>query len=100
MKVWLITLGLFTFLGVPAAQAQMTVDVAKITCKQFVLGEIVDVKTLSIWLSGYFNAMRKNTVIDIGSFKKNSEALQDYCLQNHFDVLLMDAVKNTLDEKK
>jgi hypothetical protein len=36
----------------------MTVDVAKITCKQFVLGEIVDVKTLSIWLSGYFNAMR------------------------------------------
>ena len=78
----------------------MTVDVAKITCKQFVLGEIVDVRTLSIRLSGYFNATRKNTVIDIGASRKNSEARQDYCLQNHFDVPLMDAVKNTLDEKK
>jgi hypothetical protein len=37
-----------------------SVDVAKITCKQFITYEITDdARTLSLWLAGYWNGQQK-----------------------------------------
>ena len=35
------------------AQAQTTIDVAKISCDQFVLMTVADPDYIAIWLSGY-----------------------------------------------
>jgi acid stress chaperone HdeB len=37
------------------ASAQVTVDVAKITCDQFTLYKITDPQNIAIWLSGYLS---------------------------------------------
>jgi hypothetical protein len=41
---------LFALAAMSSVQAQMIVDVAKITCKQFITYEITDARTLSLWL--------------------------------------------------
>ena len=73
------------------AQAQETIDVTKITCDQFLAGRVADSRSVSIWLSGYYNGTRKNTVLDVSALQKNAQDVMDYCI-THPKVILMDAV--------
>jgi hypothetical protein len=76
MKIWLITLGpLFAIFRASVAQAQDTVAVGKITCEQFTTSQIIDSRTLSVWLSGYYNGTQKNTVIHPSAVQKSMEKL-------------------------
>jgi HdeA/HdeB family len=47
------------------AQAQVIVDVSKITCDQYVHAKITTPNLIAAWLSGYYNAKRNNTIIDL-----------------------------------
>jgi hypothetical protein len=94
MKYQLVVLGqlLVLFLA-PAAQAQVSADVAKITCKQFAAGSIGRYGAVGYWLSGYLNAKQDNTNIDISGMKKNVKKLESYCRKHH-ETLVMDAAKS------
>ena len=48
-----------------------------------------------MWLSGYYNGKRNNTIIDPEAIKKDEEKVNQYC-QGHRDTTVMDAVKNVL----
>jgi hypothetical protein len=50
--------------SISPVQAQMTLDVSKITCEQYYLAKVVHPNSVAIWLSGYYNGKRDNTVID------------------------------------
>ena len=52
-------------------------------------------KSLALWLSGYYNAKRNNTVLDVGALAKNVDKVEDYCRMN-LDVTVMDAVTKAL----
>ena len=94
MKIWLITLGpLLAIFGASLAKAQDTIDVGKITCEQFITSQIIDSRTLSVWLSGYYNGTQKNTVIHPSAVRKSEFTMVNYCV-SHPDMILMDAVKN------
>lgn len=92
-----ILLPLLAIFGIIPAQAQVSVDVAKITCRQLLFDKIIspNEKSLALWLSGYYSAKRNNTVLDIGALAKNTDKVEDYCRMNE-DVTVMDAVKNSL----
>ena len=66
----------------PAARAQVTVDVAKITCDQYTSFKITDPQNVAIWLSGFYNAKRDNTIVDTQSLKENAKKVWDYCIRN------------------
>ena len=86
--------------GVSTAQAQVTVDVAKITCRQFLLGHVGgSTRSVANWLSGYYNGKRGNTVIEVGSMQKNVRDLERYCRKNH-EMPVMDAAKDALGAEK
>ena len=76
-------------------RAQVTVDVAKVSCNQFALYKVASPETLAIWLHGYYSGKRGTTVVDIELLKANMKKLRDYCVQNP-DVLLLDAVETLL----
>jgi hypothetical protein len=82
-----------------AARAQETVDVAKITCDQFLAGKIADSRSVTIWLSGYYNGMRNNTILDVSALQSDAKDVMDYCI-THPNVILMNAVKILFDKKR
>jgi hypothetical protein len=100
MKSARILLPMFSVLGISTAQAQMTVDVAKVTCRQFLLGHVGgSTRSVANWLSGYYNGKRGNTVIEVGSMQNNVRDLERYCRKNH-EMPVMDAAKNALGAEK
>ena len=103
MRGWLTTFGpllaflLTAALLAPAAQAQMTVDVAKITCRQYIFDKNFSPKAPMIanWLSGYFNGKNNNTIVDLGTMAKNKDKVEDYCRMN-LDITIIEAAKSAL----
>src|SRR5215831_18054101 len=63
----------------PAARAQVTVDVAKITCEQFTLYKITDPQNIAIWISGYYHGQRNTTTIDTQQLSAALQKVKDYC---------------------
>ena len=63
-------------------RAQVALDLSKVTCDQFVGYKITDPQNIAIWLSGYYNGKRGNTVIDTQGFDANTKKLRDYCFRN------------------
>ena len=82
------------FLGIliSTAQAQVTIDVSKITCQQFRSYAITDPNNIALWLSGYYNGRRNNTIIKVESFKENLGKVKDYCITNP-TVTVMQAIE-------
>ncbi len=101
MKALVVALSLLiTVLGIPAARAQTTIDVAKITCRQFLIGKFgVSTRSVANWLSGYYNGKQGTTVIEGGAMEKNQGDLQRYCRKHH-DMPVMDAAKHALGLEK
>ena len=89
----LLTSALFLIAQIPA-QAQVTVDVTKITCEQLSMDELpFTSRDIILWLSGYYHREHNNTVIELGAIKRDYNNLDRYCF-GHGDTMVMDAVKN------
>ena len=82
----------------PTVHAQTTIDVTKITCKQFVLLKVADPDKLALWLSGYFHAKRGSTTVDVQLLKEQPENLKRYCLYKDKEATLMQAVEKLLSQ--
>jgi HdeA/HdeB family len=96
LKLKSLLLGsMFGLLVVSAALAQVTIDVSKITCEQYVLDQVIDFRTITAWLDGFYSGKRNNTVVDTGDLKRNADKVEEYC-RSHHDMPLMQAVETTL----
>lgn len=97
MKAWLQAFAVVLVVGAGPARAQVSVDVAKITCRQLLFDKVIspNTKSIALWLSGYYNAKRDNTVLDIGTLAKNTDKVEDYCRMN-LDITVMIAVEKAL----
>jgi acid stress chaperone HdeB len=91
LPVFIIT----TLLAISDAKAQVTIDVSKITCEQLVQYKITNDDSVAIWLSGYYNGKRGNTVVDPQRFKANAKKIRTYCTINS-NVTVMQAVETVL----
>ena len=80
------------------AHAQVTLDVAKITCDQFTGYKITNPQNISIWLSGYYNGQRGNTILDTQELTANAQKLRDYCIM-HPEVPILRAVEALVTTK-
>jgi acid stress chaperone HdeB len=63
------------------ARSQVTIDVAKITCDQFVLFKVTDPRNIAIWLSGYYHGKRDNTLVDTQQLTAYADKIKSFCLQ-------------------
>jgi hypothetical protein len=94
----LTLVSLFAIFAAANASAQI-IDVAKISCKQYLAGNIVRQDYLTLWLSGYTNGTRNDTVIGTGTVQGIANKVGTYCRSN-LDAGLMDAVQNVLGAEK
>ena len=68
-------------LAAPAAHAQVSIEIAKITCQQYLAFAVADPRDLNIWLSGYYHGQRGTTVLEPQALKQNAEKLKAACLR-------------------
>jgi hypothetical protein len=74
------------------AQAQVTLDISRITCDQFLGYRTIHPDEIAMWLSGYYNGQRGNTTIDTETLNAQKRSLQEYCLRN-LNVPIMQAIE-------
>ena len=99
MMRFIVILGLIFATAVPMARAQVTLDVAKISCEQFTGYKITNPQNIAVWLSGYYNGKRDNTVLDTQNLVTNAKKLRDYCIRNR-QTPVMHAVETLFDKDK
>ena len=80
------------------AQAQGTVDMSTYTCEKLLAGSGNSIEA-AIWLSGYYNGLRKNTKLDLGQFGKNAEVVIAEC-KNNPKATVMGTIKKMSSGKK
>jgi acid stress chaperone HdeB len=85
--------------GTAPLSAQVTVDVAKISCDQFATFKVASPEKIAIWLNGYFHGQRGDTVVDTEGLNNDTKKVQQYCVQNP-NVPLMQAVQEVLGTAK
>ena len=88
----------FAMLAAPVGQAQITIDIAKITCKQLTLMK-GNPDYIALWLSGYYNAKRDNTVVDVERFKDFATKVKRECLYGNRGTV-METVEKLLGSVK
>ena len=86
-----VILALALLVGPSTAQAQVTVDVSKITCSQFVEYKIADPKDVIIWMNGYHHGLHHSLILDTQSLQR----LKTICFK-HPDLLVMKAVEEVV----
>jgi hypothetical protein len=92
LTVWAIT--------TPVGHAQVTIDVAKITCMQFAAYKIADPQSITLWLSGYYNGRHGGTtLVDPQALKAKSDEVVIYC-SHHPDTPVMQAVETLFGASK
>ena len=99
-----------------SAQAQVSIDVSKITCDEYVHDQIPTSDFISFpavgspearamlsrwliatWLSGYYHAKRNNWIIQTESFENNVNKLNNYCYdEQNFKVPIIQAIERVL----
>jgi acid stress chaperone HdeB len=77
------------------AEAQVVVDVSKITCDQFATYKIENPEYIAIWLSGYYHGTRGDMKVDIQTLSADAKKVEAYCVGKP-DVPLIQAVKTVL----
>jgi acid stress chaperone HdeB len=92
---WLIP----TLIAVSAGQAQTTIDVSKISCEQLATAKVASPDYIAIWLSGFYNGKRNNTIIDVQRLQDNAQKITRYCLYNGKGTV-MEAVEKVLSKEK
>ena len=73
------------------AEAQVLVDVSKITCDQYITQRITHTRSVNIWLSGFYAGRRNNPVLDTQQLERTANKLSRFCEYNR-EMLLLDAV--------
>jgi acid stress chaperone HdeB len=86
-----------SFVVTGAAKAQVSVDMSKMTCEQLLTASPNAVDA-AVWLSGYYNGLQKNTMLDLNQFKKNAEIVIAECRADPKKTV-MGAVEKLLSRK-
>lgn len=68
--------------------AQVSIDMNRITCGQFVAMPSDDGDMTAAWLSGWFNQKMGYTWIDLKAYGRNFENVRKYCTANPNDMVM------------
>jgi hypothetical protein len=96
-----ILITFIAFFAAPFAQAQVTVEVGKITCQQYFAFSIADPRDVNIWLSGYYHGKQGRTAFEPQLLKQNAEKLRAECLRkDNSDLPVLQVIEKALAQSK
>ena len=91
----------FAFIATPAAYSQVAVEVAKITCEQYLAFSVADPRDINIWLSGYYHGKSGSTVFEPQRLKDYAEKVKSECfLKANSNLPVMQVIENVFGRSK
>src|SRR3954451_12634235 len=81
--------------AVSPVHAQVTLDLSKVTCDQWSGYKITNPQNIALWLSGYYNGKRGNTILDTQALTADVQKVRDFCIVNP-KTPVMEAVEKVL----
>jgi len=70
------------------AQAQVTVDISKITCDQFVEYKIADPKQIATWINGYYHGAQGSSILDAQEMLEITNTVEEHCFKHPGDLVM------------
>ena len=70
------------------AHAQVTVDVSKITCDQFVEYKIADPKQIATWINGYYHGAHGSPILDSQEMLEVTNTVEEHCFKHPGDLVM------------
>jgi len=96
-----ISVALIACLATAPAYAQVTIDVSKITCKQYLAFAVADPRDIAIWLSGYYHGKIGSTILEPQTLQGNAEKLKAACfLQANSESNVMQVIEKLFGQPK
>ena len=92
-NVLLVTATLLVAASLPSA-AQISLDMNKITCRDWLGYSPENREFVRFWMSGYYNAAANSNILDYDRLQRNSAKVAAYC-KNHRSNTLPTAIKNS-----
>ena len=75
------------------AKTQVILDLSVITCSH--MGKDRDTQdVLAAWMSGYFNAAKNQSMVDLSRFERNRKAVEKYCKTHKLETLMSAIQRN------
>jgi acid stress chaperone HdeB len=78
-KTVFVSSALAVFIASSTADAQVTVDVSKITCDQFVEYKIADPKQIATWINGYYHGAHGSPILDTQEMLEITSTVEEQC---------------------
>jgi hypothetical protein len=78
--------------SLPSA-AQISVDMNRVTCRDWLGYNPEERDFVRFWMSGYYNSAANSTILNYDRFQRNSTKVAAYC-KNHKSETLPTAIKN------
>ena len=75
----ILFIALLSLVSAARAEDKMVVDMSKLTCAELNRLGFQDFAGITMWMSGYYNASVRNTVIDLDQFAQAAKTVKDYC---------------------
>ena len=85
--------------AIQPAHAQVMLDLSKVTCDQWAGYKITNPQNIALWLSGYYNGKRGNTVLDTQGLAAETQKVRDFCITNP-QMPVMQAVEKVIGGAK
>jgi hypothetical protein len=70
------------------ANAQLTIDMGKITCDQYLAMPPSRSDNFSAWMSGWFSYQNNKTVVDVLLHQKNIAIVKDWCQYHRMESVM------------
>ncbi|WP_457492261.1 HdeA/HdeB family chaperone [Tardiphaga sp. P5_C7] len=64
------------------AQAQVSLDMARVNCAQYLALSASDSAVFSAWMSGWFNQKTGYVYVDLDAYARNVANLKSWCASN------------------
>jgi len=72
--------------SLPAAAED--IDMAKITCKDFLASSDADIGTILVWLEGYYTKENDPPILHVDKMTKDGKAMGGYCATHGEDGII------------
>jgi hypothetical protein len=71
-----------------SSQAQVVIDMNRVTCAQYLAMPEEDSKTFSAWMSGWFNQKTGYTRVDLEAYARNVANVKAWCQSNPKETVM------------